>query len=600
MIDRPDSDGGMTLPQALLLGTAGGLAAGTLEGVGVLVGHALGRYWWLGWETLWLSPVTNVLLFIGLAAALWLLTRAVPRALRLMLTVGGLGGAAALAPLELIPGLHEAAAIVVALAAGLRLALIARSHPNRVLRLARGFAIGLGSLAAGFAAIAALGNIRSGRASGESAAGRPNVLLVVLDTEGAAAMSLHGYPRPTTPVLERLARSSTVFDLAVSPAPWTLPAHASLFTGRYPHETGVDYRTALDDRFPTLAEALGDAGYATAAFVANLAYTQRAYGLGRGFDRYEDFSLSPEEFLVHSSLVRRVTNSEFFRRHTGFRDVVGRKRADRIAADFDAWRIKRTRPWFAFLNIWDAHEPYIPPAAQAAQFGVRNEDREFGQTAYLRRQANLWSWVRQRQPAKAQRAERNAYDASIAAADRVLGELLERLEADGTLDRTIVVITSDHGEHFGERGLFLHGNSLASELLRVPLIIRYPGRVPAGAWVHRPVGTQRLAATLLDLAGVDNRLGIPGRSLTSTWREDANDAAFGPILTSLTTAQGNTTFGVVLDSFEYLRGDTVETLERFPDAADPPLDLLRNPRFGAVRAAAGRALDSLLAASRAR
>src|SRR5262249_33619019 len=121
----------------------------------------------------------------------------------------------------------------------------------------------------------------------------PNVLLIVLDTVRADRLSLYGCRRPTSPTLERLARQGIRFDEARATAPWTLPSHASVFTGRWPHELDVNWRTRLGPQSPRLAEYLGSRGYATAGFVANVEYCSYEFGLDRGFTHYEDYVLEP-------------------------------------------------------------------------------------------------------------------------------------------------------------------------------------------------------------------------------------------------------------------------------------------------------------------
>ena len=140
--------------------------------------------------------------------------------------------------------------------------------------------------------------------------GAPNVLLIVLDNVRAASLSLYGHDRPTTPNLERLARKGVVFSEARSTAPWTLPSHASMMTGRWPHELSVGPDLPLDGTFPTLAEVLGREGYATAGFVGNTYYCNALYGMGRGFARYEDVyenqTVSLFETVRSSGLGKRV------------------------------------------------------------------------------------------------------------------------------------------------------------------------------------------------------------------------------------------------------------------------------------------------------
>ena len=121
----------------------------------------------------------------------------------------------------------------------------------------------------------------------------PNVLLIVLDTVRADHLSLYGYHRATTPMLERLAKRGIRFDEVRATAPWTLPSHASMFTGRWPHELGVEWMTPLRGKFPTLAEYLGSHGYATAGFAANTLFCSYDTGIDRGFTHYEDYELGP-------------------------------------------------------------------------------------------------------------------------------------------------------------------------------------------------------------------------------------------------------------------------------------------------------------------
>ncbi len=224
----------------------------------------------------------------------------------------------------------------------------------------------------------------------------PNVLLITLDTVRADRMSLYGYERPTTPVLERLAKEGIRFDEARATAPWTVPSHASIFTAHWPHELGVSWDTPLDKKFPTLAEYLGSRGYATAGFVANTMECSYDRGLSRGFVQYEDYSLEHllpfrtawlvDQFLQVVSDVGVFAGRAFdvgpFR---PMRDSWAsqlfirwpRKDAGSINHAFVNWLSRRRepgRPFFAFLNYYDAHAPYVLPTGAAYRFGLRPED----------------------------------------------------------------------------------------------------------------------------------------------------------------------------------------------------------------------------------
>ena len=205
-----------------------------------------------------------------------------------------------------------------------------------------------------------------------AAPGAPNVILLVLDTVGAEAVSSYGYTRETTPNLDRFAAASVQFERALATAPWTLASHASMFTGHYPHELSVDWDKPLDETFPTLAEALRARGYVTGGFVANY-YCSFEYGLNRGFTHYEDFAVSGEELAVSSSLVRTATNNARLRALVGDHQMLTRKNASELNRNLLSWLSSRdNRPFFAFVNYLDAHEPYMPPRPFDLKFGPRN------------------------------------------------------------------------------------------------------------------------------------------------------------------------------------------------------------------------------------
>lgn len=340
--------------------------------------------------------------------------------------------------------------------------------------------------------------------------GMPNVLLVVLDTVRAHNLSLYGYPRPTTPNLDRFATSGVWFQRAFATAPWTLPTHGSLFTGCFPHELFPDGATPLNGRTPldpprrTLAEELSSHGYRTGGFVANLVYGRREYGLGCGFHHYEDYRPTADTFLDAASLSRAVYRKHLDR-SCGCQANIGRKSAADVNRAFLHWLdVQTEHPFFAFLNYFDAHDPYVPPAAFASLF---DESRPYHP------QVNPY---RQYDP-QAVSAMQTAYDRCLAYVDEQVGLLLEDLRTRGLLDNTLVVITSDHGEHFGEHGLMSHGNSLYRSVLEVPLIVSYPRHIPAGLRVREPVSLRDLPATIAELLSLGSELQFPGSSLAPLW-----------------------------------------------------------------------------------
>ncbi|MGH7657200.1 MAG: sulfatase, partial [Gemmatimonadales bacterium] len=333
-----------------------------------------------------------------------------------------------------------------------------------------------------------------------ASAGAPNILLIILDTVRASSLSLYGYDQPTTPGLDQRAKRGAVFDRALSTTSWTLPSHASMFTGRYPYNFPASWEIPLGSEFPTLAEVLQEHGYATGGFVANLLYTQRESGLARGFIHYEDFRVSREQLKESTALGQRIY--EWQGGWVSAKRAYDRKPGEEVSSSFLRW-VDQTRdaPFFAFLNYYDAHVPYRAPQPWRDRF-------------------------------KTGRRDRDRYDASIAFLDQEIDGLLEELQARGHLENTIVVLTSDHGELFGEHGLEGHGNGLYDPTLHVPLVIWYPPVVQTGRRIERPVTLRDLPATLLDLAGIANHP-LGGTSLRPLFRGDTATSGFSPLLAHL-------------------------------------------------------------------
>ena len=336
---------------------------------------------------------------------------------------------------------------------------------------------------------------------------KPNVLLIVLDTVRAQSLSVSGYNRNTTPQLERLAKESTRFERAIATAPWTLTSHASMFTGHYPHELSADWWTPLDATYPTLAEVLGAYGYLTAGFVANTINCSYETGLNRGFAHYEDYKVSIEQVIMNSSLGRAIGNNERLRKAFWHYQFLGRKTAPEVNKGFLSWLSNRDkqRPFFAFLNYFDAHNPYLPPESFDIMFGENKKWRN-----------PLFSLDQQWSALEIQ-AELDAYEACIACVDHYVGKLFDELQQRGVLENTLVIITSDHGEEFGEHRVMQHGTSLYLPSLLVPLLIRFPSRVPPDLSVHEPVSLRNLPATVIDLIGLEDRIQFPGHSLSHYW-----------------------------------------------------------------------------------
>ena len=520
-----------------------GLVAGLVE-LAVLLGRielAQAGLYRRNRHLIWMIPVANLAIFGLCSLAVGLPARAGGSRLGRKFLALVLCVLAFLAPLLALPGLRAASCLILALGLACWVVPLIEAHAEGFGRLVRRTLPALGLLVLGLAAAAfgrdQLAEWRAAAGRPAPPAGAPNVLLVVMDTVCADAMSLHGYNRATTPHLAALAQRGVCFERAIASAPWTLPSHASLFTGHSAAELGVGSDRPLDGRFPTLAEGLSRLGYATGGFVANTFYCSAEFGLNRGFAHYEDYVVSPLEVLRSSSLgwliYKRVGNAldhlypalGLRTRHPLELDFY-RKDATRINRDALRWIAHRgRRPFFAFLNYMDAHDPYLVPSGVSERFGSLPASPAELET--LRH----WSLLA-KQPQRCRPGDltlaRNAYDECLAYLDEQLDRLFTELDRLGELKRTLVIVTADHGEHFGEHQLdgkllVSHGASLYQPEIHVPLLIVKPGQVPAGTVIGTPVSLRNLPATILDVLGLDttSRPGapkFPGASLARAWR----------------------------------------------------------------------------------
>ncbi len=312
---------------------------------------------------------------------------------------------------------------------------------------------------------------------------RPNLLLIVLDTVRADRLGPYGYERETTPALDAFAREhATVFEEVRATSSWTLPSHASMFTGLFPGEHGADHpRDPADEvalgiagrparmlppDVPTLAERLRVEGYRTGAIVANDAYLDHRFGLDRGFERYDDRRAS---YVGNYLALVQLFGMRLRTGHVLYRD------ASTISDLALNWleSVRGERPFFLMLNYMDAHQPCFPPAPFDHEFGSEQPADP------LRLEAALIPLV---------------YDRALRYIDSEVKRILDWLVAQGLFERTAVIITSDHGEAFGEHGYWTHAWELYEELLRVPLLVK-----PAGQRLKSRESSARSGADIHDL-----------------------------------------------------------------------------------------------------
>ncbi len=553
-----------------------GVAAGCLEvATRALAKNLVGtnRLYMMSRHFVWVVPITNLLLFCAMGLGLALATKLAPWPGR-WLSPRLLCAATILPALIVaVPEIYAWAWLIVAW--GIAVRLVPQLERSAIrLRRWLNFSLPVLLVCVAVAAFSVFGIewLKQWRENGRPSPGAeaPNVLLVVLDTVRADRLSLYGYSRPTSRTLEQLALRGIRFDQARATAPWTLASHASMFTSRWPFELDVRWMTALHGSFPTLAEYLGSHGYATAGFAANTGYCSYDTGLDRGFTHFEDYDLDirTPQFWRMASLVDHgceqvailglwLTRSDpGGKLHARLEPLLkwltnpGRKSAGSINRNFLDWlsnRQEQNRPFFAFLNYYDAHSPYLPPEGAGFRFGVR--PRTLDDYLLL---IERWTMIDKSMLTPHYRDMiSDCYDSCLAYLDQRLGELFDALKRRGVLDRTVVIVTADHGEELGEHRLFDHGVSLYRPEVRVPLLFVLPpdrqsssGRdksadmpavgsrpvpiSPGRATVVRDtVSLRDLPATIVELTGLAAGAPFPGRSLAPLWRDSSSEAADG-------------------------------------------------------------------------
>ncbi len=488
--------------------------------------RVLKEFTWTSREFAWLSLGGYLAWFLAAAIPVALLVTVMRRWAGLRLAVTIFASLALFAVLLLYQKIHPVSQLILAVGLGTVIGARIAADRTRGMRLMRRLAVG-GVAALGITGLLSGTRLRASAAPATPAASpgaseAPNLVLLILDTVRASSLSLYGYARPTTPVLDALAHESTVFDAVFTTAPWTAPSHASMMTGLWASEAGADYLNPMYDSLTTVAQVLTRRGYATGGFMANAGYAGYQLGISRGFSHYEDFPFSVRQALWSTTLsqtgsgrlilegledgerwkLRRAITNPNLRTETVRKSQP--QTAGDIARNFFAWRDgERRRPYFAMLNFMDAHAPYEPPAEFRTRFGG-------GKT------------------------EQDRYDGGIAYEDSIIGSIVERLRARGDLERTVLIVTADHGEQFGEHGLDSHGNSLYLPLLHVPLLVRAPGRVPAGQRITSLVSLRDMAATLVDLGGAPAGT-LPGVSLAHVWSTGSSEGQ-SPIIAEAAAA----------------------------------------------------------------
>lgn len=360
---------------------------------------------------------------------------------------------------------------------------------------------------------------------------RPSMFLIASDTLRADRLSGYGYRHPTTPHLDVLAGHGTRYEKAYSAASYTLPSFASIFTSRYPSEhTAFERYRPLPRSVPTFTRILNEAGYQTAAFVDGI-YLAPEFGMNQGFEYYDN----------RAGHVARI--------------------APRVLEWLD--RRDRNRPFFVFVHFYDAHAPYQSPPGFRDRF---DPNPDYNRLPQMKHEVppqwleNLEMWGRF-EPEDIEHM--NAlYDGAVRWVDANLYRFFNGLSQKGLYVPSLIVFTSDHGEFLGEKGRFNHGRTLHEILLRVPLIIKWPGNEQAGQVVNTPVSLLDLAPTLLDMAGIPAPESWAGASLARG--EPAEHALFAQLPSSQLAAVVEYPYKLVLQNQPAEPAVEVYDLERDP------------------------------------
>lgn len=329
------------------------------------------------------------------------------------------------------------------------------------------------------------------------------IVLVSLDTTRPDHLSAYGYDRETTPTLARLAREGTRFTHARSTTSWTLPSHMSLFTGLPPalHDVVIDFQS-LDLGHRTLGQIFKQAGFQTAG-VFSAPYVHGKYGFARGMDYYERATTEPMLFDLPPAAQKEQIG---LREEIGHREVTSQLVTDRALNLLELLHGPRR---LFFLHYFDAHYDYLAPKPITARF----IDPNYQGPITGRNVLSVVETLGEHPPAADVAQLEGYYDAELAWIDSNLARLLARQEARGELDRTLVVVVADHGEAFFEHGRYGHRFDLHDEVLRVPLLVWAPGRVPAGRVIEDDVSLIDVLPTLMDYAGIPPESSLDGRSL---------------------------------------------------------------------------------------
>jgi arylsulfatase A-like enzyme len=404
----------------------------------------------------------------------------------------------------------------------------------------------------------------SGSPTQPNAASRnqPNIVIIALDTARADHLSAYGYPKPTTPHLDALAKRGVLFEKAIANSSWTLPSFAAVLTGLLPHQNATALQTPLGKGFLTVAAVLRCRGYQTAGFNANASYGTARAGLAQGFDVYDDDDGTLRSNLINIEIVKAFWAVVYFPLIRP--QALPRRNARTLNQAVLRWfRHRSRRPLFLLVNYVDVHEPYIMIPEVGARFGPAQTTL----SQRIRAEVDQITWgIAPPQSAEEQAELIAGYDSALAFTDSQIGNLIQDLESSPEWSNTYIIVFGDHGQAFGTHQHYGHGWGLNGELLHVPLIIAGPG-IPQGRRVRDLVGLQQLFATVLDLSAPQTAAPV-ANSLRCSWMLPPGTRGGSPAVIS--EFVGHDEFSIsILTPERHLIRDAAGKLQLYDLIADP-------------------------------
>jgi arylsulfatase A-like enzyme len=351
---------------------------------------------------------------------------------------------------------------------------------------------------------------------------KPNVLLISVDTLRFDHISCYGYRKKTTPNIDRIASEGTIFRENFSTAIWTPPAHASMFTGLYVSEHGVYGENRLNDNIPTISTVLQENGYQTAGFVNN-SQVGELVGLAKGHETFNEIWKG----ISKRSIIKRGINGsiQIVKKWLGYDDM-GANKTNNLFKNWIKKKRDHQRPFYTFIHYIEPHNPLNPPRKYKKKHTKKSMLSNINLNKIKKVADNPLICLVKNIELNEQEIDwlKSLYDAEIEYTDAKIGEILNILKTARLYDNTLIIITSDHGEHFGEHGLWSHAASMYNEVLRTPLIIKYPKGLKYKRDENGCTQVVDIFPTVMEIAGISNIMikKSSGNSLAYNNNKDIN------------------------------------------------------------------------------